>query len=153
MATLSRSSSNSLVDDSWICTTVGVEVLSDPVLEVVDRDGLCVLERIARRHEEVRLAYRKQLVLDALRLAEKLHLHGIQDECQVQLPALGLYLVTGAGPLVSPFIPGQVEPQSRIGVRQTGDRDCSEAGQDLIEHLLVEAVSRTSVRQHRDGEV
>ena len=83
-----------------------MKVLRDSVLEVVDRDGLCVLERIVRRHQEVRLAYRKQLVFDAFWFTEKLCLQRIEDECQGELPAFGFYFVTGAGPLVSTFIPG-----------------------------------------------
>src|SRR5262249_25549983 len=51
-----------LVADSWMDPTIGVQVLRDAVLEVVDRDGLGVFQRIARRHQEVRLADRQQLV-------------------------------------------------------------------------------------------
>jgi hypothetical protein len=77
----------------------------------------------------------------------------IQDKCQEELPAFGFYFVTGTEPLVSTFILGHVERKRRIGVRHVWDRDRSKLGEDGIEHLPVEVVSRSSVRQHRDREI
>src|SRR5215468_1148782 len=45
-----------LVADSRIYTTIGMKVLRDTVLEIVNRYGLRVLEGIVRRHQEVCLA-------------------------------------------------------------------------------------------------
>src|SRR5205807_6182165 len=68
-------------------------------------------------------------------------------------PAFGLHFITGTRPLVNTFIPGQVELESWVGSRQVWDCDGSKAGQDFVEDLLVEALARPSVRQHRDREV
>src|SRR5258707_3628196 len=138
---------------SWNPTSIDVKVVRDSVLEVVDRDGLCVLERSPRRHQEVCLTYRKQLVFDAFWFTENSCMQRIEGECQGELPAFGFYFVTDAGALVSTFILGHVERKRRIGFRQVRDRDCSKVGQDCIEHLPVEAISRSSVRQHRESEI
>lgn len=61
----------SLIADSWMDPTISVQVLRDAVLEVVDCDGLGVLERIGRRHQEVHLADRQQLVGAACWFPEK----------------------------------------------------------------------------------
>ena len=95
--------------DPRIDPAVGVQVLRVSVVEVVDRQGLGVLERIVRRHQEVRLAHREQFVPDPVRFAEELRRHRIDGQGEVQLAALGRHLVAGAGPPVNAFVPGQVE--------------------------------------------
>ena len=84
----------------------------------------------------MRLAGREQLVCDAFWFPEKLCLQRIENERQEELPILGLYLITSAGPLVNPFIPGQVEFERLIGFRQVRDPNRSKILQDLVEDLI-----------------
>lgn len=98
-----------VVADSGIYATIGVKILRDSVFEAVDRYRLWILKRVERRHQEVRLANRQDLVCDAFRLPDNLGPPGILDECQLELPALSTHLIPATGSLISTFILGKIK--------------------------------------------